>query len=118
MFDQIVTILFLLLFGHAMADYPLQNRFMAIGKNPNNKETDEDSKTARRWYHKMAAHCLIHGGMVLLITGSWGLGLLEFVLHWMIDINKCAKRINSDVDQGLHILCKIIYVIIIFGFPW
>lgn len=116
MFDQIITVLFYLIVGHALADYPLQNRFMAIGKNPYNQEVD--STSARKWYHKMAAHCAIHGGMVMLITGSWGYGLLEFVLHWIIDIHKCDKRINSDVDQALHILCKVLYVIMIFGFQW
>lgn len=107
--DFFLTTLFLLIFGHALADYPLQNRFMAIGKNPDNVDP-EASPCARKWYHKMAAHCFIHGGMVLLFTGSWGLGLLEVVLHFLIDINKCKKRITSDVDQSLHILCKIGYV--------
>lgn len=118
MFDAIMTTLFLLLFGHALADYPLQNRFMAVGKNPNNTDPECNSKCARKWYHKMAAHCTIHGGMVMLITGSWGFGLLEFVLHWIIDINKCGKRIGSEVDQALHILCKIAYVVMIFALGW
>lgn len=113
MFDGIMTTAFLLFFGHAMADYPFQNRFMAIGKNPNNKDPECNSECSRKWYHKMIAHCLIHGGMVMLVTGMWQLAYLEFALHFIIDINKCNKRINANVDQGLHILCKIMYVVIL-----
>jgi len=106
------VMLFLLIFGHALADYPLQSRFMAIGKNPYNKVSNP-SPNARKWYHKMIAHCFIHGGIVMLITGSLGLGILEFVMHWIIDILKCKKAITSDVDQSLHILCQICYALYI-----
>lgn len=107
-----ISILFLLVFGHSLADYALQNRFMAIGKNPTLKHLPEyNTPNSRKWYHKMIAHCSIHGGMVMLFTGSVGLGILEFAMHWIIDMQKCKKNINADVDQALHILCKIIYAL-------
>lgn len=104
--DFFISTLFLLLFGHALADYALQSKWMAIGKNPNNIPRND---TDRRWYHKMAAHCIIHGGFVYLFTVSINLGIIEFIAHWMIDILKCDKKISPNVDQALHILCKIGY---------
>lgn len=104
---------FLLFFGHALADYPLQNKYMAMGKNPWREIEHEDVTKipyARKWYHRMAAHCIIHAGFVYVFTGYLPLALLEFVLHGTIDLLKCSRKISSDTDQLLHILCKIFYV--------
>ena len=94
----------LLIAGHALADYPLQGDFLARGKN----------RTAPLpgvpWQHPLAAHSVIHGGVVGLITGSLWLGLAETVAHWFIDDAKCCGRFGYHVDQALHVGCKVLWV--------
>jgi hypothetical protein len=50
---------------------------------------------------------------VALITGVPLLGLAEWVLHWLIDWGKCRKRYNLGVDQGLHLGCKVLWVVLL-----
>ena len=38
-----------------------------------------------------------------------GLALIEAVVHWFIDLGKCEKLYNIHVDQGLHMICKVIW---------
>ena len=60
-----------------------------------------------------AAHALIHGGAVYLITGQLVYGLIETVSHWLIDFAKCEGKISMHVDQALHILLKLSYSLLI-----
>lgn len=100
-----ITLLALLIVGHAIADYPLQGDFLARGKN----------RTAPLpgvpWQHPMAAHCIIHGGLVGLLTGSLALGAAEAVAHWLIDDAKCSGRFGYHTDQALHVACKVLWVL-------
>ena len=100
------TIFALLIVGHALADYPLQGDFLAKGKN----------RTAPipgiPWQHPLAAHSVIHGGFVGIITGSIWLGLAESVAHWFIDDAKCRGHISYNVDQGAHVACKVLWAFI------
>ncbi len=48
--------------------------------------------------------------MVWAISGSVRLGVVELILHWLIDLAKSARLMGFYVDQSLHILCKIAYV--------
>lgn len=97
---------FMLVLGHVLADYPLQGDFLAQGKNRNT----EIGKIF--WPHALFAHSMIHGGMVAIITGIWWLGVLEAFLHGLIDFLKCENKISLNVDQALHYLCKIAWLII------
>lgn len=97
---------YLLLVGHVLADYSFQTDFIARYKNWNNINHDVP------WYHLMIAHCLVHSIFVTMITGSVILGLIECLLHFIIDVLKCAKKINIHVDQLLHVLCKIAWAIV------
>ena len=97
------VILALLVFGHALADYPLQGDFLARGKNRKNPIPGIP------FYQPLIAHATIHGGFVGIITGSVLLGVLETVVHAVIDDMKCTGKIDYDVDQALHIMCKIVW---------
>lgn len=96
-------ILFLLIFGHFLADYPLQGDFLARGKNRSNPIPEVP------FYQCLIAHAIIHGGVVAIITGVWWIGILEAICHGLIDDAKCTKKINFNTDQALHILCKLIW---------
>ncbi|MET3929564.1 hypothetical protein ABIE51_001451 [Lysobacter sp. OAE881] len=98
--------LFWLLVGHALADYPLQGDFLAKAKNRS------APIPGIPWWQALGAHAMIHGGFVALITGSVWLGLAEVVCHFLIDDFKCLGRIEFNTDQGLHVACKALWAIL------
>lgn len=100
--------LFMLLAGHFLCDYPLQGDF--IGKLKNRHVNDNKIVP---WWHLMTAHSFIHAGAVLLITGVIWLAVFELVVHFIIDVLKCEGYTNIHVDQALHVVCKIGYVLIL-----
>ena len=67
---------FLLLVGHAVADFPLQAGPMAAEKC---RRSPTDLQRDVPWYYWLTAHAVIHGGAVYLVTGSLFLALLETV---------------------------------------
>ncbi len=106
---EFLMLLFLLLAGHALADFVLQTEVMAIGKNRHSKIHEEKGKHFPTWHYWMGAHTLIHGGMVCLLTQSLLLGLIETLLHTLIDFLKCEGKLSFHQDQFLHLVCKIGY---------
>ncbi len=102
-----LSILFLLIAAHALCDYPLQGQFLAAGKN------HRSPLPGVPWPHALAAHALIHGGAVALVTGSPLLGMAETIAHAAIDWAKCDGRIGYHTDQALHLLCKVAWVILL-----
>jgi hypothetical protein len=106
------SLFFALVIGHVIGDYPLQNDFMALGKNHRRPLPMPGGSPQGPiiWMHCLTAHALIHAGAVWLITGSVTLALLETALHWIIDFVKSEGWTNLHVDQFLHILCKAGYV--------
>lgn len=99
-----VTLLFWLLIGHAICDYPLQGEFLARGKN------HRAPLPGYSWRVLLSAHAAIHAGAVALATQSVLLAAAEFTAHWLIDHAKCAGRIDFEADQALHVLCKFAWV--------
>lgn len=98
-----MKILLLLLAGHALCDYPLQGDFLARGKNHKAPFAEMSS------WQLLLAHCMIHMGMVLLITGSVWMALAELVIHYCTDYAKCDGRINFNQDQTIHYGCKVLW---------
>lgn len=100
-----ITILLLLVFAHALADYPLQGDFLSKAKN----------RTAPLpgvpWYQALGAHAAIHAGFVGIITGSIWLALAEFIAHALIDDAKCRGVLTFNQDQLAHMACKVLWVI-------
>lgn len=92
---------FLLMCVHALCDFQLQNGAMHIRKRPGTEH----------WYYWMAAHALISGGGVYVVTQSLFLGITETCAHFIIDTWKSGNRIGFHSDQLLHILARICYVI-------
>lgn len=95
---------FLLLAAHALCDFSLQNDFIARFKN---RHTEAP---VTMWPYVLAAHSLMHGGAVALITDSLLLGCAEALAHAGIDFAKTEGRISFHADQGLHALCKLMWV--------
>lgn len=104
-----LEIFLLMVFGHTLGDYAFQSEFMARGKN----------RTAPipgiPWIHPMAAHCVIHGGLVGVITGSIWLGLAETIIHALTDDAKCRGKISYHMDQAIHIGCKLLWALLLLA---
>lgn len=94
----------LLMAVHWLADYPLQGPFLS----------DAKSKGPLRAYH-LVAHAGIPGGAVALVTSSVWLGLSEWVAHTIIDELKVRGWTSFAFDQALHIICKVIWLAILFA---
>jgi hypothetical protein len=101
----ILKIFFLLLFGHALADYPFQGDFLSKAKN------HLKPVAGVPWWLALLTHGIIHGGMVLLVTMSLPLALTEVIYHTLIDYGKCDKRYGLAADQAMHVVCKLVYVV-------
>ena len=105
-----LTLLFWLLVGHAVADYPLQGDFLARAKNHRAPVVAANGQ-AFPWWIALAAHALIQGGAVALVTGSVLLGVAETVVHFAIDYATSEGRTGGYVgDQALHVACKVLWV--------
>lgn len=98
--------------GHVVADYPLQGEYLARTKDPAGRN-EAIGEGKHDWILSLNAHCLIHAGTVWLITGIVWFGIIEWVLHLIVDYLKIRNVTNLWVDQILHFLCKLIYAIVL-----
>jgi len=104
----VIQILWWMIVGHLIADYPLQTDFIAKGKCPS------CSPQFVPWYYVLAAHSATHGAAVAMATGSTFLGLCETIVHFCIDVAKCEGVANIHVDQALHVVCKLAWLGILY----
>lgn len=101
-------ILFKLLLAHFLCDFPLQGDYMAKFKSWKQSGSEPD---VAGWL--LLGHGTIHGGAVYLVTGSQVLGVIETVLHVVIDSLKITGKITYSQDQWAHLGCKFAYVALI-----
>lgn len=106
---MIPQLLALFVFGHFLADWPLQTKFMATYKVP---------MSMKGWQWVLLGHSGTHGAMVggaLLLAGYdlnlaiW-FAIIETALHALIDMTKATLNFSLHTDQALHGLCKLLYV--------
>ena len=108
-----LVLLWALLLGHALGDFPLQGEFLAVGKD---RHADLSRVTGGKlwpkgmWLYCLTIHSLIQAAFVWVVTGSVVLSLVEFVLHWVIDLVKNEGWTTFYQDQALHVVCKVLYV--------
>jgi hypothetical protein len=109
---MLFALLFFLLAVHALMDYALQSDAIATCKCRN---SDNPVAKAVPWYYWLTAHAMLHGAAVGVVVRWFGYGwdavavlsAAEAVIHWFIDLGKCEKWYDIDVDQALHLGCKI-----------
>jgi hypothetical protein len=102
----------LLIAGHCLADFPLQTEAIALEKSRHSKSQLQKQV---HWAYWLASHSIIHGALVGLITGNVYLGIAEAVLHAAIDFGKCEKLYGIHMDQGLHVLCKALWLVLMLS---
>ena len=106
-----IQVIFLLLAGHALMDYPMKGEFLSTCKNRHLLILRNDpTRPVQIWPWCMTAHCILHAAAVWAITGCFILCLVELALHWLIDLAKCEGKTTFVQDQFLHCICKIAYV--------
>lgn len=113
---SIGTMTFLLLCGHALADFALQTEWIATNKNRHArlKLSPEMRKQSQViWPHLLTAHALHHGLMVFLVTQRLSLGIAETVVHWITDFGKCEKWFGFHLDQTIHVATKFLWIFLI-----
>ena len=91
--------------GHFVCDFVLQTDRMA-------REKIAGSDVTLNWRWWLTAHAATHGLAVALLTGVAVLGLAEMVLHAIIDWCKGRFRFSLALDQGLHLACKLLWVVL------
>lgn len=101
--NEAAQMLFLMMAGHAYADFALQDPWHSAVKYPGNAYNYP-------WPVALLCHSLIHGGIVALITGYWWLGVLETAAHGAIDWGKAKSWYGATADQLAHVACKIVWV--------
>lgn len=104
---EVFPVFCLMVFGHALGDYPLQNDFMARGKNWRTPVADVP------WYYLLGAHAIIHGGLAGIATSCVWIGILETGAHFIIDSLKNKGFISIHADQALHIGCKALWAFLL-----
>lgn len=111
--NDIATLFFLMIAGHAVCDFGLQGEWLATNKNRHARSNYPPEKRATMeqiWPHLLFAHAMMHGLSVYLASHSLKLGLLETASHTLIDYGKCERWYGFHVDQFLHIGTKILWV--------
>lgn len=113
------SLLFWLLFFHFLCDFALQSDAMAKGKNRNRRPdpgtVPPGAAYVPCWPYWLTAHAMIHAGGTALALNSVAFGVAEGLCHWVIDFCKCENIIGVHEDQGLHILCKLVWWILAIG---
>jgi len=106
-----------MLFAHAVGDFGLQSEAMAYGKNRHNKPKNvpEGQQPMPVWFWWLSAHALINGAMFYLFTGNVFIGTVEIITHFWIDLAKTENMTNPNIDQILHLLSIVMYLVILWG---
>lgn len=107
-----VEMLIYMLAAHALCDYALQGDWLSKAKNPKLDLVPGEAI----WPLALGSHAIIQAVAVHVITGSWVLAGIEFAAHCAIDFSKCSGRFGYNVDQYLHIGCKVAYFAALLAF--
>jgi hypothetical protein len=108
--EQMLMMALMLIGAHWLCDYPLQGPFLSEAK----------VNGPLRFYH-LVAHAGIHGTGVAVVLfvfigpqAVW-FGLAEWLAHTVIDELKVRGKTSFAVDQALHVICKLVWLAIIFA---
>lgn len=95
-----LSAILLLLGAHYVADFAVQNEYVATAKADTSRPD---------WFHALTAHSAHHAvtaGIALAALGlPWMFGaLIVGATHWVIDYGKAVRGwYGYHVDQGLHV---------------
>ena len=117
--NQPFLLFFLLICGHALGDFSLQNQWVALNKERRRGDTPEPDTVPSGakvtiWPYLLTAHSLHHGFLVFVITQSGALAVAETAVHWVSDFGKGEAWYGFHFDQSIHILSKAVWAGLMF----
>lgn len=98
---EALTAILLLIGAHYVADFAMQNEYVATAKADTSRPD---------WFHTLTAHSTHHAvaaGIALAVLGlPWLTGaLIVGVTHWLIDYGKAVRGwYGYHVDQMAHLI--------------
>lgn len=92
---MILHLVFMLFASHAVCDYGLQTRYIAMNKDK---------------HQVLFAHSMMHALGVYLVTQYIEIALFELVAHYMTDKLKVKGLTTELQDQYIHYGTKLVYV--------
>ena len=95
--------------AYCFFDYAGQGDFMSNAKNRTK------GIPGVPWQTVLASHAAIHGAAVALITGVWWLFFAEAAIHFVTDDLKCQGKMSFSDDQGVHFICKGLWLCVAVG---
>jgi len=114
--SPVLQMSWMLLGCHIFGDWVFQSHIMATEKS---RHSESEIQKSVKWYWWLSAHGLIHGMLITYFTGIILLGILETFSHIIIDYGKSEGMYGMPTDQILHVLCKGIWLYLIYGsLPW
>jgi len=99
-------------FGHAISDLALQNQWIGKHKHPSYPIHYPDGSPYYAWRWVLIGHAMINGAVVWLITGHIWLGVVETLLHFVIDLLTIMGFYRLAVDQLLHGFSKVLLAVL------
>ena len=105
---EVIQVFYLLVLGHFVADFALQSEVMSKGKNRKPDYIPAGQTPTAVWPYWLSSHAGIHALAVYLVTSSFSLSVLEFVIHWVTDFFKCENKLSVHQDQFIHIFAKFL----------
>jgi hypothetical protein len=104
-----LNLLILLVLAHFVCDFVLQADRMAVEKMPGRDDT-------LHWGWWLGSHAATHGLAVALLTDVPLLGVMETVMHAIIDWLKIRFHFTLVLDQSLRLVCKLTWVLLLIRF--
>lgn len=102
--DEFITVALVLIGAHYVADFAMQNEYVATTKGDTSRPD---------WVHALTAHAAHHAvaaglGMVLLGVPWMIPAIVTGVTHWMIDYGKAVRGwYGYHADQSYHLSVAI-----------
>lgn len=105
---EFAVMLYQLLLAHAVTDFALQSKEMAVGKRGQG-DVPPGVIPVTVWPFWLVAHGAVNAAGVYLVTGSIVVSVMELCLHVVIDRAKTLNKTTVYEDQALHLASKIFY---------
>lgn len=115
-FESFITLFVILLTWHFLAEYPLQDDFLAINKSPSGRPYQGQQNAIDphpNWFMYMLIHCFIQAAGVFMITMSLWLAVVGFAAHYFIDCRHCNGTLTDWQEQRLYALTLAIIAFIV-----
>ena len=113
---QFVTLVFLLLCGHFLADFTFQTEWIATNKNRHvrlNFPPEQRAHMQVIWPWLLTSHAFTHGLMVYLVTHKLSLAFAELGVHWLTTSENARSGTAFTWIRFIHVASKFVWAALI-----